>query len=45
MGPVSHILEYRADASNAAEFYSNGDSSATGTYLDQTVTYAILYNF
>jgi len=45
MGPVSHILEYRADASNAAEFYTNGDGSAKGTQIDQTVTYAAVYGF
>jgi hypothetical protein len=45
MGPVSHILEYRVDASNAAEFYTNSDNSGKGTQLDQTLTYAAVYAF
>lgn len=47
MGPISHMLEYRSDASNAAEFSTTGslNSGKTPSYIDQTITYAAVYSF
>jgi len=42
MGPVTDILEYRADAANSEDF-TNGDGSTTK--IDQTVTIAATYGF
>ena len=45
MGPVTDILEYRADASNGYDFASNGTPGASKTQIDQTVTIAATYGF
>ena len=48
MGPLAHILEYRADASNRSEFVTgNIPSSGTPTFsqIQQTITYAAEYSF
>jgi len=50
MGPLSHILEYRADASNRYEFLTgnvpNGaGQTATWSQVQNTITYAAVYSF
>lgn len=45
MGPVTDILEYRADTSNGPDFASNGNPGASKTQIDQTVTLAATYGF
>jgi len=45
-GPLTHILEYRADASNDYNFQTNGNNNNVGaSQVDQTVTYAAVYGF
>jgi hypothetical protein len=50
MGPLSHILEYRADASDRYEFLTgnvpNGaGQTATWSQVQNTITYAAVYSF
>jgi len=49
MGPLAHILEYRADASNAGIFPTNyvnsGYSEPFASKIQQTLTYAAVYSF
>jgi hypothetical protein len=48
MGPLSHMIEYRCDASNRYEFVTgNIPSSSMPTFsqLQQTLTYAAVYSF
>jgi hypothetical protein len=59
-GPLTHVLEYRADAANTAVFHTDGNyhaqntpyysnnynwSSAALSQIQQTITYAAVYNF
>ena len=45
MGPLSHILEYRSDASNGYDFQTNSTNNNNLSQTDQTVTYAAVYGF
>jgi hypothetical protein len=52
-GPLTHILEYRADASNEYEFQTKGQDAGYGatavntdfSQIDQTLTYAAVFSF
>jgi hypothetical protein len=46
MGPLAHMLEYRADASDQEIFpTNNGTKPAFMSKIDQTLTYAAVYSF
>ena len=46
MGPLAHMLEYRADASDQEIFpTNNGNKPAFMSKIDQTLTYAAVYSF
>jgi len=46
MGPLAHMLEYRADASSAYSYPTdNGTKPAFMSKIDQTLTYAAVYSF
>jgi hypothetical protein len=48
MGPLAHMLEYRADASNLSDasfWTTNGTKPGFDSNLQQTLTYAAVYSF
>jgi hypothetical protein len=45
MGPVTDILEYRADATNGYNFPTNSTAGSTQSQVDSSVTVAATYGF
>jgi len=45
MGPVTDIVEYRADAANGYDFNTNGNNGLNPSQVDQTLTFAATYGF
>jgi hypothetical protein len=45
MGPVTDILEYRADAANGYDFATSSTAGASKSQVDSTVTVAVTYGF
>ncbi|MGH7441178.1 MAG: hypothetical protein ACREKE_00740, partial [bacterium] len=43
MGPLTHILEYQADAASEYEYFTG--TNQTPTQIQQTLTYAAVYAF